>query len=124
MSAERTYCPALFDKGAARQALSLRFVRCNLEPEHEGDHVNGTNRWARTKAPKLTHHERRVLEVLAEVPGCGLDLLALAERAGTSPEGVARTASSLRRKRMADRFVGGVGRQRVHYQVSAEALAR
>lgn len=64
----------------------------------------------------LTERQRRVLDVLRSQPNAGFDLASLSERVGTSPEGAARTASSLVRRGLVVRFVGGVGPQRVHYQ--------
>lgn len=69
----------------------------------------------------LTKHQRAVLGVLQFEPTRGFDLDEIAKRAGTSPEGAARTASSLAKHGFAVRFVGGVGPQRVHYQSAAQA---
>lgn len=69
----------------------------------------------------LTGKQRAVLDVLLSEPRRGFDLEEIARRADTSPEGAARTASSLAKHGFAVRFVGGVGPQRVHYQSAVGA---
>lgn len=73
---------------------------------------------------RLTAQQRAALDVLEAEPRRGFDCDELArrlsDRAG-SPiprEGAATTAASLVRRGLAVRFVGGVGRQRVHFQAA------
>lgn len=66
----------------------------------------------------LTKRQREALAVLHSDRRRGFDLAELAQRLDTSPEGAAQTAASLARNGFAVRFVGGVGRQRVHYQAA------
>lgn len=70
-------------------------------------------------APRLTDMQRALLAVLESEPNRGFDLDELARRLETSPQGACMTAASLCRRGLVDRFVGGVLRQRVHYQVAS-----
>lgn len=74
-----------------------------------------------TATPGLSARQSELLDLLQAEPRRGFDLAELAHRLSTSPEGAAKTAASLRRRGLADRFVGGVGRQRVHYQAAEAA---
>lgn len=67
----------------------------------------------------LSARQRAALEVLRSAPNRGFDLAELAKRLETSTHGAAATMASLRRHGFADRFIGGVGPQRVHYQAAA-----
>lgn len=69
----------------------------------------------------LTTKQRLLRDVLVSEPGRGFDLAELARLTDTSPEGAAATAASLVRHGYAVRFVGGVGRQRTHYQAAVGA---
>jgi DNA-binding MarR family transcriptional regulator len=67
----------------------------------------------------LTKKQRLALDVLRSEPNRGFDLTELARHLDTSPEGAARSVASLWHRGLAHRFMGGVGRQRVHYQAAA-----
>jgi DNA-binding MarR family transcriptional regulator len=69
----------------------------------------------------MTANQRAMLALLGSEPRRGFDASELARRLGTSTHGAARTAASLVRRGYVDRFVGGVGIQRVHWQI-AEAI--
>ena len=68
-------------------------------------------------ADRLTHAQQHLLDTLWTAPNRGFDCDELARLTETTPQGAARTASSLVRRGLVDRFVGGVGPQRVHFQV-------
>lgn len=65
---------------------------------------------------RFTAPQQALLAVLDAEPRRGFDLAELADKLGVSEQGAAMTASSLLRRRLVVRFVGGVGRQRVHFQ--------
>lgn len=69
----------------------------------------------------LSKRQWDLLRILESEPRRGFDLPELAGKLETSPEGAASTAASLLRRELVDRFVGGVGRQRVHYQAKERA---
>lgn len=67
---------------------------------------------------RLTGQQRRALAVLTSEPRRGFDCDELAKLLLCPREGAATTASSLVRRGLAVRFVGGVGRRRVHFQAA------
>lgn len=67
-------------------------------------------------AANLTPTQKTVLAALSV--DRGIDVPTLAQRTGQPKEGAAATASSLIRRGLALRFVGGVLAHRVHYQLT------
>lgn len=67
----------------------------------------------------LTRRQLAALDVLRAQAPAGVDVEHLATALGTTREGAAQTAASLVRRGLAERWIGGVGRQRVHYSSPA-----
>ena len=65
---------------------------------------------------KLTEKQSRALALLNSEPGRGFDLAELARRLNAPPNGLSRTLGSLIDRGLVERYRGGVGRTRMHYQ--------
>lgn len=76
------------------------------------------------RTPRLSDKQQALLDALQSEPPNrsgsyrGYDLAELSRITGSPPEGLSRTASSLIKRGLVVRFVGGVGRQRVHYSAT------